>query len=84
MCYRSAVRSALRKRGARGQICYSAVHLNGIVVYDGQDGDTLFDIDQLNPNEILAIECFPSASQIPAQFSRTTTGKCGLLLIWTK
>jgi hypothetical protein len=72
------------RRGARRGICYSAIYLDGVSVYGGRDGEALFDIDQLEPSSILAVEYYASAAQMPPGLNATTSGTCGLLMLWTR
>ena len=62
------------------------VYLDGALVY--QYGMTspqyLFDVNTIPPEQIAAIEIYSSASQIPAQYNRTSSAECGVLLIWTR
>jgi hypothetical protein len=73
-----------QRRGAKRGICYSAVYLDGVSVYSGRDGESLFDIDQLEPSSILAVEYYASAAQMPPGLNQTTAGTCGLLMLWTR
>lgn len=71
-------------RGAKRGTCYSAVVLDGVFVYRGNEGEMLFDIDQLPPESIGGIEYYASAAQMPPELNATTTGTCGTVVIWTK
>ena len=73
-----------RARGAKPGVCYSAVYLDGIVVYGGKEGETLFDIDQLQSAEISGIEYYASGAQMPPELNGTTAGTCGVVVIWTR
>ena len=78
-----AISSYDRARGAKS-VCYSAVYLDGIVVYGGKQGETLFDIDQLDTRTVAAVEYYASEAQMPPELNMTTSGTCGVLVIWTK
>lgn len=71
-------------RGAKRRTCYSAVYLDGIVVYSGKLGEALFDIDQLNPGDVAGIEYYASAAQTPPELNVTSSGTCGIVVIWTR
>ncbi len=70
--------------GAR-EACYSDVYLNGTLAYQfGQHPPApLFDMNSLNPADILGIEIYTSAAAAPAQFSRVTSD-CGVVVIWVR
>ena len=73
-----------RRRGAKRGTCYSSVYLDGTRVYGGNDGESLFDIDQLHPSSIAGIEYYASAAQTPAELNATSAGTCGILVVWTR
>ena len=73
-----------RARGAKRGMCYSTVYLDGVRVYGGNAGEALFDIDQIHPQSVAGIEYFASAAQTPAELNATSSGTCGILLIWTR
>lgn len=69
--------------GAR-PACYMDVYLNGALIYNSKGGAVpLHDINSIPPEQIESIEAYASASQVPAQFNRTSGG-CGVLVIWTR
>jgi hypothetical protein len=65
--------------------CYMDVYMNGMLVY--QYGSTppqpLFDFSTVRTGDLEAMEVYSSAAQLPAQYSRTSSG-CGIVLIWTR
>lgn len=64
--------------------CYVDVYLDGAQVYNSAArGTPLFNLNSISPSEIEAIEVYTSASQIPAQYNKTS-GSCGVMLIWTR
>jgi hypothetical protein len=64
--------------------CYLDVYLYGAQVYNSSARTTpLFNLYSLQPSEIEAVEVYTSASQIPAQYNKTSGG-CGVMLIWTR
>lgn len=70
-------------RGANAGACYAAVVLNGVVMYDGQGQQNLFDINSIPPQDVLGMEYYAGQASIPVQWS-TMSPTCGLLAIWTK
>jgi hypothetical protein len=72
------------RRGAKRGSCYSSVHLDGTRVYGGNEGEALFDIDQLDPSSIAGVEYYASAAQTPPELNATSAGTCGILVIWTR
>lgn len=69
--------------GAR-PACYMDVYLNGALIYNSKGGAVpLHDINSIPPEQIESIEAYASASQVPAQFNRTSGG-CGVVVIWTR
>jgi hypothetical protein len=70
-------------RGAKRGVCYMAVMIDGVTVFSGNSGETLFDINSLQPNSIAAIEVYSGGATIPAKYNGTKAA-CGLVLIWTR
>ena len=77
------VSAADRGRGAAAGTCYAAVVLGGIVVYRGEPDEPLFDLNQLAPAAVLAVEVYNGGASMPAEYNATRS-TCGLLVIWTK
>jgi hypothetical protein len=48
---------------------------------DGQPRPSLH-IDDLNPHDVIAIEVYRGASEVPAELAYR--GGCGLIIIWTR
>jgi carboxypeptidase family protein len=73
------------QRGAR-PACYMDVYVDGALVYQygTRPPQDLFNINSIPPDQILGIESYVSTAQIPAQFNRTSTAGCGVLIIWTR
>jgi hypothetical protein len=71
-----------RRRGAKQGVCYAAVVLDGVFVFSANPGETLWDINSLQPGSIAGIEVYSSATT-PSQYGGTRTA-CGLVMIWTK
>ena len=69
--------------GAR-PACYMDVYLNGALIYNSKGGGIpLHDVNSIPPEQVESIEAYAGASQVPAQFNRTSGG-CGVLVIWTR
>lgn len=77
------VNAADRARGAAAGFCYAAVVLDGIVVYRGEPDELLFDLNQLAPASVLAVEVYNGGASMPAEYNATRS-TCGLLVIWTR
>jgi hypothetical protein len=69
--------------GADRSACYAAVYLDGALVYGGQEGETLFDVNMLKPSEVAGIEYYAGAAQVPTELN-ATLNTCGVLVIWTR
>jgi hypothetical protein len=64
--------------------CYLDIYLDGVLIYDSTARKTpLFNLSSLRASEIEGIEVYSSASQIPAQYNKTSGGS-GVMLIWTR
>jgi hypothetical protein len=70
-------------RGANVGMCYAAVIVNGVVMYDGQGQQNLFDINSLPTQDVIGMEYYAGQASIPVQWS-TMSPTCGLIAIWTK
>lgn len=81
---RPSISMSDRARGAKPGVCYATVYLDGIVVYSGKDGEMLFDLDQLNPAQVAGIEFYASGAQLPPELNATSSGTCGVVVIWTR
>jgi Carboxypeptidase regulatory-like domain len=68
-------------RGAK-RSCYAQVYLDRIPIYQGRDGEPLFDLNSIPPSEIEAIEYYASPAQTPAEYTALNS-TCGVLVIWT-
>jgi hypothetical protein len=70
-------------KGAKIGYCYAAVVLDGIYVYQGNPGETLFDINSIPLSEIAGVESYAGGASMPAMYNGTRS-TCGLVIIWTK
>ena len=71
--------------GAR-KACYMDIYVDGTLSFQyGQFPPMpLFNVNSLQPSQIEAIEVYASASQVPAQYNRTSSAGCGAMVIWTR
>ncbi|MCX5763133.1 MAG: carboxypeptidase regulatory-like domain-containing protein [Gemmatimonadetes bacterium] len=72
-----------KAKGAKSGYCYSAVVLDGIFVYQGNPGESLFDLNSVLLSEIAGVESYAGGATIPAMYNGTRS-TCGLIVIWTK
>lgn len=63
--------------------CYAHVYLDNHPMYTGKAGQSLFNLKQLSPDRIEAIEYYASAAQTPARYN-ILNSTCGVLVIWTR
>jgi len=63
--------------------CYADVYVNGVHMYQGKEGEVLFDVSTMSPAMVEGIEFYASAAQTPVKYSRGGA-PCGTLLIWTR
>jgi hypothetical protein len=71
-----------RNTGARTDVCYAEVYLDGVRVYRPMASpvDPLFDLNSLAPEQVEAIEMYRGASEIPSRYSGLDA-QCGLMII---
>jgi hypothetical protein len=72
-----------RAAGADPRACYPDVYVDGALIYASGSRASLFDINSYSTNDVLAVEFYVSASQVPIQFNKTGAA-CGVLLLWTQ
>lgn len=70
-------------KGAKSGYCYAAVVVDGIYVYQGNPGETLFDLNSIPLSEIAGVESYAGGATMPAMYNGTRS-TCGLIIIWTK
>lgn len=64
--------------------CYLQVIVNGIVRFNGADGQPAFDFDELQAKDIIGLEYYTTATT-PLQFRNSSMGSsCGTVVVWTK
>ncbi|HTJ23991.1 MAG TPA: carboxypeptidase regulatory-like domain-containing protein, partial [Gemmatimonadaceae bacterium] len=70
------------RNGARLD-CYARVYLDGMRVYAGREGEPLFNVNTIHPEELEAVEYYADAAQTPGEYSDLDT-TCGVLVLWTR
>lgn len=69
-------RGAIRNFRQPNNDCLLAVYLDGIKMRD-------FDLREVHPGMLRAVEVYPSVAQTPPQYDRLDQ-ECGVMLIWTR
>lgn len=72
-----------QQRGAK-PACYADIWVDDARVYTFRAGETLFDVNTIQPNQIEAMEFYSSNATIPGRYARGGTAQCGVLVIWTR
>lgn len=72
-----------KAKGAPGGKCWAAVYLNGALVFGGQPGEALFDVNTLPVDQIGGVEFYNGAGSMPVEFNGARN-TCGALVIWFK
>lgn len=72
----------LRMGANRGQ-CYTAVIVDGVEVYSGGTGQTLFDLNSVNLDTLAGVEFYAGGATLPAKYAGLRVA-CGLLILWTR
>jgi hypothetical protein len=70
------------RRGAT-RACYAQVYLDTTEVYRGRNGEPLFDVNSMTPEQIEAIEYYAGPAETPLRYS-TLESTCGVLVIWRR
>ena len=71
----------VRMGANRGQ-CYTAVIVDGVEVYTGGAGQSLFDLNSVNLDTLAGVEYYAGAT-LPAKYAGLRVA-CGLLILWTR
>jgi len=80
---RQSIQPADIARGADPSACYAAVYLDGTLVYGGNSGEGLFDVNSVPTAEVAAVEYYAGGAQVPTELN-ATSNTCGVLVIWTR
>jgi outer membrane receptor for ferrienterochelin and colicin len=70
-------------RGAKLCACYAQVYLDNSLVYRGEPGEPLFDLNRMVPAQIEAIEFYAGPAQTPLRYGGLNS-VCGVLVIHTR
>jgi hypothetical protein len=62
--------------------CYAQVYVDG-VLQNKQRPTEPFDMNTLSPRDLVGVEWYASASQVPAEYS-SLNSPCGVLAVWTR
>lgn len=68
----------------RGGVCFPRVYVDGFIMELGGRGvppAQSFD-DMVNPEELIGVEVYRSAAELPSQFGGLNS--CGVILLWTR
>jgi hypothetical protein len=62
--------------------CYSLVYVDGMLMNGTKEPTEPFDVNQIPPDQVEAIEYYAGPAETPLEYSKMGT-KCGVLVIWT-
>jgi hypothetical protein len=71
-----------RQYGTPAVGCYSLVYVDGMLMNGSKEPTEPFDVNQIPPDRVEAIEYYAGPSETPLEYSRMGS-KCGVLVIWT-
>ena len=71
------------RMGASREQCYTAVIVDGVEVYTGGAGQTLFDLNGVNLDNLAGVEFYPGGATLPAKYAGLRVA-CGLLILWMR
>lgn len=63
--------------------CPASVYLDGVPVYRALQGEPPFNINQITPGEISAVEFYAGTAQLPSEY-RNSASTCAVLVFWTR
>ena len=63
--------------------CPASVYLDGVPVYRALQGEPPFNINQITPGEISAVEFYAGTAQLPSEY-RYSASTCAVLVFWTR
>jgi hypothetical protein len=72
-----------RGKGLMMGECIPTVYLDGAAMVSASARDQHDSLDMVTPDDILAIEAYPGAASIPAQYNPLGSA-CGVILVWTR
>jgi hypothetical protein len=74
---------AMDRRKGAPRACYAQVYVDDVRVFGSDPGESLFNINTIQPSSIQAIEYYPSRAETPIKYG-SYRADCGTLLIWTR
>jgi hypothetical protein len=74
---------AMDRRKGAPRACYAQVYVDDVRVFGADPGESLFNINAIQPSSIQGIEYYPSRAETPIQYA-SYRADCGTLLIWTR
>jgi len=63
--------------------CPVSVYLDGMPVYRALTGEPPYNLNQVHPGELSAVEYYAGTAQLPSEY-RSTARTCAVLVLWTK
>ncbi|HUQ97847.1 MAG TPA: carboxypeptidase-like regulatory domain-containing protein [Gemmatimonadaceae bacterium] len=74
---------AMDRRKGAPRACYAQVYVDDVRVFGSDPGESLFNINTIQPSSIQAIEYYRSRAETPIKYA-SYRADCGTLLIWTR
>jgi hypothetical protein len=79
---------SITNAGKGAKPCYMNVYLDGLLLYADRDPggrmpEPLFDLGELSPDRLEAIEIYSGPASIPDMYNRLDT-QCGVLVLWSR
>jgi hypothetical protein len=71
-----------RQSGMPAAACYALVYLDGVLMNGPKEPTEPFDVNQVSPDQVEAIEFYAGTAETPFEYSRMASS-CGVLVIWT-
>lgn len=70
-------------RSGPGGACLAAVMVDGAMAYSGGEGEPVFDINSIRPEDMAGVEYYGGGAAMPIAYN-ATRATCGLVVIWTR
>ncbi|HEY4219322.1 MAG TPA: carboxypeptidase-like regulatory domain-containing protein [Gemmatimonadaceae bacterium] len=67
-----------------GGDCLFTIYKDGAKLFAPGEGSEPVDFSKIRVEDFYGVEVYPSAAQVPAQYSATGAGGCGVILLWTR
>jgi hypothetical protein len=71
-----------RAAGMPAAACYAQVYVDGVLMNGIKEPTEPYDVNQILPDDIQAIEFYAGAAETPFEYSRMGSS-CGVLVVWT-